>query len=133
MITRIRIKLGAETILDLASREAFRLDGVHYPADWLARGGTVTGHTIEPYDATPPSPEPPEPTATGAQMIYEADARGQLSTLLNALTEPQRAKLYVRRRIVAGDDVAETLREKLGVSVAAMENFIVAATKRIES
>lgn len=36
MTTRYRIKTtaGAE-VLDLAEREAFRFDGVHYPGDWL--------------------------------------------------------------------------------------------------
>ncbi len=75
---------------------------------------------------------PPEPRATGAQMIYEADARGQLDTLLAALTEPERAKLYARRRIVAGDDVAEALRTRLSVSAAAMASFIAAAAGRTE-
>jgi len=132
MITRIRIKKGADTVLDLAQREAFKLDGVHYPSDWLARNGTIPGHTIEPYDATPPPPPTPEPTATGAQMIYEAEARGQLATLLTALSEPERAKLYARRRIVAGDDIAEALRSRLGVSTAAMAGFIAVAAARAE-
>ncbi len=83
------------------------------------------------FTAPPPSP-PPEPRATGAQMIYEAETRGQLATLLTALTEPERAKLYARRRIVAGDDIAEALRARLGVSALAMENFIAAASGRAE-
>ena len=132
MITRYRIKLGADIVLDLSASQAFRLDDVWYPADWLARGGAVPNHTIEPYDATPPSPPPPEPSATGAQMIYEAEARGKLATLLTALTEPQRAKLYARRRIVAGDDISEALRAKLSVTASAMADFIAAAAVRTE-
>ncbi len=132
MITRIRIKLGADTVLDLAEHEAFELDGVDYPADWIERGGTIPGHTIETYDATPPPPPPSEPTATGAQMIYEAEARGKLATLLAALDASEKAKLYARRRIIAGDDVAEALRTRLGVSVEAMASFIAAASLRSE-
>ena len=132
MITRIRIKLGTDIVLDLAEREAFTLDGVDYPADWIVRGGTIPGHTIESYDATPPPPPPQEPRATGAQMIYEAEARGKLATLLTALTEPQRAKLYARRRIIAGDDISEALRAKLNVSALAMASFIAAASGRAE-
>ncbi len=132
MITRYKIKLAGVEILDLGAREAFTLDGTDYPRDWIFRNGTIPDHTIESYDATPPPPPPPEPAATGVRMIYEADARGQLSTLLTALTEPERAKLYARRNIVAGDDVAEALRARLGVSEAAMASFIAAAAVRSE-
>ena len=65
-------------------------------------------------------------------MFYEADARGPLTTLLAALTEPERAKLYARKRIVPGDDVAEALRTRLGVSASAMASFIAAAAARAE-
>ncbi len=132
MITRIRIKQGANVVLDIAERQAFDLDGVDYPADWLVRGGTIPGHTIQSYDATPPPPPTPPPAATGAQMIYEAEARGQLDTLLAALSASERAKLYARRRIVAGDDVALALRTRLGVSAANMASFIAAAAVRGE-
>ncbi len=54
MITRYRIKMGTDPVLNLAEREAFKLDGVDYPADWITRGGTIPGHTIQSYDATPP-------------------------------------------------------------------------------
>ena len=133
MITRYRIKLGVTEVMDLGPRQSFKFQGVSYPGDWMVRGGTVPGHTIEPYDATPPPPPDPVPTATGVQMLYEAEARGQLATLLTALTEPERAKLYARRQIIAGDDVAEALRNRLGVSVAAMASFIVAAALRAET
>ncbi len=132
MITRYRIKLGGNTILDVGAREAFKLDGVHYPRDWIERGGTIPGHTIEPYDATPPPPPPPEPTATGAQMIDEAKSRGQLDTLLAALSASERATLYTRRRVIAGNSIAEVLRSRLGVSAAAMASFIAAAAVRGE-
>ena len=49
MITRYRIKLGTDTVLDLSARQAFTLGDTDYPADWLARGGTIPGHTIETY------------------------------------------------------------------------------------
>ncbi len=132
MITRIRIKLGADTVLDLAEREAFKLDGVHYPADWLARNGTIPGHTIEPYDATPPPPPPPVPRATGAQMIDEANAQNKLDMLTNALTPAQMAIFVTRRRIIAGSNFAEVLRGKLGVTVVAMASFIADAAIRSE-
>ncbi len=132
MITRIRIKLGTVTVLDLAEREGFTLDGVDYPADWLARGGTIPGHTIEPYDATPPPPPPPIPSATGAQMIDEAAAQSKLDILTTALTPSEMAIFVTRRRIVAGSNFAEVLRAKLGVTVAAMASFIAAASGRAE-
>ncbi len=132
MITRYKIMDGATEVMDLGAHEAFTLDDVDYPADWIERNATIPGHTIEPYDATPPPPPLPEPTATGAQMIYEAEARGKLATLLTALSEPQRAKLYARRRIIAGDDIAEALRAKLGVGASAMAAFIAAASARKE-
>ncbi len=133
MIIRFRIKLGTDTVLDLAEREAFKLDGVHYPADWIERDGTIPGHTIEPYDATPPPPPPEEPTATGAQMIDEAESRGKLATLLGVLTASERAVFYTRRRIIAGGGIAEMLRGRLSISVAAMEAFIAAASVRSEA
>ncbi len=77
-------------------------------------------------------PPAPEPRATGAQMIDEADARGKLDTLLAALSEPQRARFYTRRRITAGDDLAEALRAKLNIGVVAMQNFVAAAANRAE-
>ncbi len=132
MITRIRIKKGPTIVLDLAERQAFDLDGVDYPADWLARGGTIPGHTVVTYDATPPPPPTPPPAATGAQMIYEAEARGKLAALAGALSAPEMMKLTARRRIVAGDDVAEAVRARLGVSAAAMASFIAAAAVRGE-
>ncbi len=91
-------------------------------------GGTHDGTNFIPVPRPPPRP----PRATGAQMIYEAETRGKLSMLLTALSETQRAKLYARRRIVAGDDIAEALRAKLGVTAAAMASFIAAAAKREE-
>ncbi len=82
----------------------------------------------------PPPPLPtPEPAATGAQMIYEAEGRGKLQTLLTALSEPEKAKLYARRRIVAGDDIAEALRTRLGVTTDAMAAFVAAAASRTET
>ena len=133
MITRIRIKLGSNTVLDLAERRAFELDGVDYPADWFAREGTLPGeYTVEVYDATPPPPPPQEPTATGAQMVDEAESRGKLATLLTALTASERAMFYTRRRIVAGSPFAEVLRGKLNVSASAMASFIAAASGRAE-
>ncbi len=102
------------------------------PAD-LVEGDHPPGTLWDGTTFSPPPPPPaPPPVATGAQMIYEASTRGQLSTLLTALTEPERAKLYARRRIVAGDDVAEALRTRLGVTVAAMESFVAAAAVRGE-
>ncbi len=132
MITRIRIKQGPTIVLDLAERQAFWLYGVDYPADWLARGGTIPGHTVVTYDATPPPPPTPPPAATGAQMIYEAEARGKLTALAGALSAPEMMKLTARRRIVAGDDIAEAVRARLGVSAAAMASFIAAAAVRGE-
>ncbi len=132
MITRYRIKLGSDIVLDLSAREAFRLDSVDYPADWIERSGTIPGHTIEPYDATPPPPPPPEPRATGAQMIDEAKARGKLAALLAVLDASERAVFYTRRRIIAGSGIAETLRARLGISATAMEIFIAAAAVRSE-
>ena len=132
MITRYRIKLGTDPVRDLAEREAFTLDGVDYPADWLARGGTIPGHTIESYDATPPPPPTPEPTATGAQMVDEAQARGKLDMLTAALLPSEMAIFVTRRRIVAGSPFAEVLRAKLGVTATQMANFIAAAAVRSE-
>ncbi len=132
MITRIRIKLGAATVLDVGEREAFKLDSTHYPADWFIRGGTIPGHTIEPYDATPPPPPPSPPTATGAQMIDEAEAQNKLDMLTAALTQSEMAIFVTRRRITAGSNVAEMLRARLGVSAPVMENFIAAAAVRSE-
>ncbi len=77
-------------------------------------------------------PTPPQPVATGAQMIDEAKSRNKLATLLTALTASEQAMFYTRRRIVAGSNFAEVLRGKLGVSVSAMESFIAAASARSE-
>ncbi len=77
-------------------------------------------------------PPPPEPTATGAQMIYEAEARGKLAALSVALSAPEMMKLTARRRIIAGDDIAEAVRVRLGVTAAAMSSFIAAAAVRSE-
>ncbi len=132
MITRIRIKLGDNTVHEVGDSEAFKFDGTHYPADWFIRGGTIPGHTIEPYDATPPSPPPSEPTATGAQMIDEARERGKLAALLTALTASERAMFYTRRRITAGSPFAETLRGRLGIPAVAMASFIATAAVRSE-
>ncbi len=127
MITRIRIKLGTDTVRDLAEREAFELDGTDYPADYIERDGVIPGHTIEPYDATPPPPPPQEPVATGAQMVDEAESRNKLDMLTAALTPAEMAIFVTRRRIVAGSNFAEVLRSKLSVTVAQMASFIAAA------
>ncbi len=132
MITRYKIKLAGVEIMDLAARQAFTLDGTDYPRDWIERGGTIPGHTVQSYDATPPPPPTPEPTATGAQMIDEAKARNKLAALLTVLTASERATFYTRRRIVAGSNFAEVLRGKLGVSAAAMASFIADASTRSE-
>ncbi len=132
MITRIRIKLGADTVLDLAEHEAFSLDGTDYPADWIEREGVIPGHTIEPYDATPPPPPPQEPRATAAQIIDEANAQSKLVMLTAALTPFEMTIFVTRRRIVAGSGIAEVLRARLGVSKAAMVAFIAAASVRSE-
>ncbi len=132
MITRIRIKLGAATVFDVGEREAFKLGSTHYPADWFIRGGTIPGHTIEPYDATPPPLPTPDPRATGAQMIDEAKARNKLAALLGVLDASERAVFYTRRQITAGSGIAETLRARLGISALAMEGFIAAAAVRSE-
>lgn len=58
MIIRYRIRKGADVIKNLSSNEAFRLDGVHYPANWIAFGGKIPGYNIQEYDATPPPPPP---------------------------------------------------------------------------
>ncbi len=132
MITRYLIKLGADTVRDLAEHEAFKLDGTYYPADWIERNGTIPGHTIESYDATPPPPPPPEPTATGAQMIDEAKERGKLDMLTLTLTASEMAIFVTRHRIVAGSNFAEVLRGKLGITAAVMAAFIAAAAVRSE-
>ncbi len=77
-------------------------------------------------------PPPPEPRATGAQMIDEAERRNKLHGLLAMLTSSERAMLYTRRRIVAGSPFAEVLRGKLGVGGVAMAKFIAAAAVRRE-
>ncbi len=74
----------------------------------------------------------PEPTATGAQMIDEAEERGKLNMLTNALTPAQMAIFVTRRRIVAGSNFAEVLRGKLNVSASVMESFVAAAANRAE-
>ncbi len=132
MITRIRIKLGADTVLEVGDREAFKLNGTHYPADFIERNGTIPGYTIEPYDATPPPPPPSPPTATGAQMIDEAEAQNKLDMLTAALTSSEMAIFVTRRRITAGSNFAEVLRARLGVSAPVMESFIAAAAVRSE-
>ncbi len=132
MIKRYRIKSGSETVRDLREREAFKLDGTDYPADWLFRKGKIPNHTIEPYDATPPPPPPREPTATGAQMIDEAKSRNKLDALLTALTASERATLYTRRRIIAGSPFSEVLRAKLNLPAPAMAAFIATAAMRGE-
>ncbi len=132
MITRHKIMQGVTEIMDLAEREAFKLDGVHYPADWIERNGTIPNHTIESYDATPPPPPTPEPSATGAQMIDEAAAQNKLDMLTAALTPSEMAIFVTRRRIIAGSPFAEVLRGKLGVSAAQMASFIAAASVRSE-
>ncbi len=76
---------------------------------------------------------PPEPRATGAQMIDEAKDRNKLAALLTALTASEKAMFYTRRRIAAGSPFAEVLRGKLGVGAVAMENFIAAAAQRTEA
>jgi hypothetical protein len=65
-------------------------------------------------------------------MIDEAKSRGQLDTLLTALSASERATLYTRRRIIAGGGVAEVLRSKLGVTAPLMAAFIAAAAVRGE-
>ena len=132
MITRYKIMQGTTEIMDIGAREAFKLGGVDYPADWLFRNGTIPGHTIESYDATPPPPPTPEPTATGAQMVDEAEARNKLDMLAAALTPSEMAVFLTRRRIVAGSNFAEVLRARLNVSASAMASFIAAAAVRSE-
>ncbi len=132
MITRYKIMQGVTEIMDLGARESFTLDDTDYPADFLTRNGTIPGHTIEQYDATPPPPPPEDPTATGAQMIDEAKARGKLAALLAVLDASERAVFYTRRQIVAGSGIAETLRARLGINATAMANFIAAAAVRNE-
>ncbi len=91
-------------------------------------GGTHDGTNFVPV----PRPPPPPPTATGAQMIDEADAQSKLDMLTAALTPSEMAIFVTRRRITAGSNVAEMLRARLGVSAAAMESFIAAASVRGE-
>ncbi len=132
MITRYKIMQGVTEIMDLGAHEAFKLGDTDYPADWIERNGTIPGHTVESYDATPPPPPPPEPTATGAQMVDEAESRGKLDMLTAALTPSEMAIFVTRRRIVAGSNFAEVLRSKLSVTVAQMASFIAAAAVRSE-
>ena len=115
-----------ETVADAVTKYGLN------PAD-LVEGDHAPGTLYDCSSfSSPPPPSPPEPAATGAQMIYEAEARGKLTSLLAALTESQRAKLYARRRIIAGDDISEALRSELNVSASAMASFIAAASGRAE-
>ena len=132
MITRYKIMQGTTEIMDIGAREAFILNDTDYPADWIVRGGTIPGHTIEPYDATPPPPPTPEPHATGAQMVDEAEERDKLDMLTAALTPSEMAVFLTRRRIVAGSNFAEVLRGKLSVTMTQMAGFIAAAAVRSE-
>ncbi len=132
MITRYKIMQGVTEIMDIGARQAFTLGDTDYPGDYIERNGTIPGHTIEPYDATPPPPPPQEPRATGAQMIDEAKSRSKLDMLTAALTPSEMAIFVTRRRIVAGSNFAEVLRGRLGVSASAMETFIAAAAVRGE-
>ena len=115
-----------KTVADAVAKYGFS------PSD-LVEADHPPGTLYDGSSFSPPSPPPPpEPTATGAQMIYEAEARGKLATLLTALTASERAKLSARRRIVAGDDLAEAVRARLNVSASAMASFIAAAAGRTE-
>ncbi len=115
---------------------ADRIEDVFPPAGTIAVpvgagaevGGTYNGTVFVPV----PRPPPPEPIATGAQMIDEARERNKLAALLAALDASESAIFYTRRRIVAGSPFAETLRGKLSVSASAMESFIAAAAVRGE-
>lgn len=94
---RNRIKNTAgDTVLDLAERQAFRLDGIHYPGDWLQRGGTVPDHTVESYE--PPPPPPPTewsvPLPTFLDRLSDADANAVMTMI-----EGRPAKLRERLRL----------------------------------
>ncbi len=88
--------------------------------------------SARPQTLTIVPPPTPEPTATGAQMIDEAEERGKLNILTNALTPAQMAMFVTRRRIVAGSNFAEVLRAKMSIGAGAMKNFIAAAAERTE-
>lgn len=50
------IKRPGRPDTSVAGWEAFTLDGVDYPADWLRRGGTIPGATVSAADFVPPQP-----------------------------------------------------------------------------
>lgn len=133
-MNRVEIKEGTKVLHDLPADAPFELAGVHYPPDWFRRGGALPGKfTVRSYTRPPPPSPPPPPTAaTGAQVLYEVEAGGGLDALLAALSEAQKAKLYARRRIVAGDDVSEILRTTLALDAPAMAALILAASERRE-
>ena len=77
-----RITKDGETVLDLRDREHFRLDDTHYPANHLARGGTVEGHEVEHYTPEPPAPYVPDPAQISlypAQFFLAVDSMAGLS------------------------------------------------------
>lgn len=106
---RIKNTAGAE-VLDLAEREAFRFEGVHYPADWLARGGTVPDHTAETYEPPPP-PEPTEwrvALPTFLDRLSDADADSVMTFIEG---RPAKVRERLRLRGIPNDNV--TVRDWL--------------------
>ena len=77
-----RITKDAETVLDLRDRQPFRLDGTHYPANHLQRGGVVDGYEVEHYEPEPPAPYVPDPASialTRATFFMAVDALAGLT------------------------------------------------------
>ena len=115
-----------KTVADAVAKYGFS------PSD-LVEADHPPGTLYDGSSFSPPSPPPPpEPTATGAQMVDQAEAQNKLDMLTAALTASEMAVFLTRRRIVAGSNFAEVLRARLNVSASAMASFIAAAAVRSE-
>ncbi len=104
MTTRYKIKQGGTEIMDLAAREAFELDGIKYPSNWLEHNGLLPGHTIEPYTV----PVPPPPTRWRVNYITFldrlSDADAELVTTFIA-SQSAKVREKIRFRGIWSDDV----------------------------
>lgn len=103
-----RITKDGEAVLDLRDREPFRLSDTHYPANFLQRGGTVDGYTVEHYDPEPPAPYMPDPTdiaLTPAQFFSAVDEMAGLQPADpdNGILGDPPADLWMQEKIVASD------------------------------
>lgn len=95
----------------------FRFQGVDYPADWIARGGTLPGvASIEAFDNRPPPPGPPTVWSVPLHVVLarlNQAQRGAFCTALDGLASDVRWGLTAAGGVMSDDTAMRALISSL--------------------